>query len=294
MPAIDPENPRIDPKVIATLTTKEISFALRVLNEQTMAKKKAQAAADKAANKLAAAARRTADQAAAAAKRAADQAAAADKRAAAKAAKSSAAAVSPVDPSPATGSLDLSPAPPRPLPLCHHVMPSGRRCRSPRCNHTRYCFFHFAHYHRIADHDRCISEKGYGYDPLENLPPIEDRASIQISISEVVRSLIYNRIDPRKAGLLLYAFSIAAANLRNDDTVMAADAVDLTFGATTDDPLTVVDAEEEEEYELQQAANQAEAARRKALGVPQLPSDIQISRRPALMTGPIPQPRKPA
>jgi hypothetical protein len=42
---------------------------------------------------------------------------------------------------------------------------------------------------------------------------LEDRASIQLSIAEVLSRLAANDLDPKRAGLLLYGLQIASCNL---------------------------------------------------------------------------------
>jgi hypothetical protein len=50
--------------------------------------------------------------------------------------------------------------------------------------------------------------------PLD-LTPIEDEASIQLALIDVVQALAANRIDPKRAGLLLYALQVASANAKH-------------------------------------------------------------------------------
>jgi hypothetical protein len=50
--------------------------------------------------------------------------------------------------------------------------------------------------------------------PLE-LPAVEDSASIQLALIQVVQALASNQLDPRRAGLLLYGLQVASANAKN-------------------------------------------------------------------------------
>jgi hypothetical protein len=50
--------------------------------------------------------------------------------------------------------------------------------------------------------------------PLE-LPPVEDSASIQLALIQVLQALATNQLDPRRAGLLLYGLQVASANAKN-------------------------------------------------------------------------------
>jgi hypothetical protein len=50
--------------------------------------------------------------------------------------------------------------------------------------------------------------------PLD-LPPLEDELSIQLALMEVTQALAANEIDPKRAGLLLYALQVASANVKH-------------------------------------------------------------------------------
>jgi hypothetical protein len=47
--------------------------------------------------------------------------------------------------------------------------------------------------------------------PLD-LPPVEDTASIQLALIDVLQALAANRLDTKRAGLLLYGLQVASAN----------------------------------------------------------------------------------
>jgi hypothetical protein len=47
------------------------------------------------------------------------------------------------------------------------------------------------------------------------LPDVEDSASIQLALIEVIHALAADQLDPRRAGLLLYGLQVAAANAKN-------------------------------------------------------------------------------
>ena len=46
------------------------------------------------------------------------------------------------------------------------------------------------------------------------LPPLEDSNSIQVTVMEVIRALLEDRMDRPKANTILYALQIAQSNLR--------------------------------------------------------------------------------
>jgi hypothetical protein len=63
----------------------------------------------------------------------------------------------------------------------------------------------------VASHSRYPTREDAPFD----LPPIEDSASIQLALIEVAQALAANRIEPRRAGLLLYALQVASTNAKH-------------------------------------------------------------------------------
>jgi hypothetical protein len=49
--------------------------------------------------------------------------------------------------------------------------------------------------------------------PLD-LPPLEDTASIQLALIDVLQALAANQLEPKRAGLLLYGLQVASANVQ--------------------------------------------------------------------------------
>jgi len=50
--------------------------------------------------------------------------------------------------------------------------------------------------------------------PLQ-LPPVEDTASIQLALMDVLQALAANQLDPKRAGLLLYGLQVASSNAKH-------------------------------------------------------------------------------
>ena len=92
---------------------------------------------------------------------------------------------------------------------CQHIKMNGVRCGSPALRDQKYCYFH----------DRCSpvqvevsTSAQYPASPFY-LPVLEDAASIQWGVAQVCEHLLHRRLDPKKAGVLLYAMQIASSNL---------------------------------------------------------------------------------
>jgi hypothetical protein len=87
--------------------------------------------------------------------------------------------------------------------ICTHIKVNGTRCGSPALREEVFCYFH----------QRMI--RGVRTPPKSRLHPIamlEDPASIQASLMEIVNALVRNQIDVPRARLILRALHIAVKN----------------------------------------------------------------------------------
>jgi hypothetical protein len=97
-------------------------------------------------------------------------------------------------------------------PTCNHVKSNGRFCGSPALANDAYCYYHRSSRERTKRQVRHARQ----HKPLQ-LPLLEDRESIQVAIGDVLNAILADRIDTRKAGLLLYGLQTAASNARDLD-----------------------------------------------------------------------------
>jgi len=89
---------------------------------------------------------------------------------------------------------------------CRHIFTAGRRCQSPSLRGEDLCYFH--------QHARPTRvEPQHPHVEAFVMPPIEDRASIQLAINQIIARIADCTLNSRRAGLLLYALQIAAQNL---------------------------------------------------------------------------------
>lgn len=100
---------------------------------------------------------------------------------------------------------------------CEHIKANGEFCRSPALRGRNYCYFHLTKIGRRMraerNHARAQANAAEAaVVPLE-LPLFEDAHSIQIALMQVVDALLHNRIDTKRAGLVLYALQTASSNL---------------------------------------------------------------------------------
>ena len=85
---------------------------------------------------------------------------------------------------------------------CRHIKSDGRKCGSPALRDKAYCYFHMQMH-------RAIHGQKDDSDAIVNLPPMDDRGAIQVALTQVLRALGSKRLDPRRAGQLLYGIQIA-------------------------------------------------------------------------------------
>ena len=120
-------------------------------------------------------------------------------------------------------------------PECRHVRPTGGTCNSPALSKSHFCYYHARlHQRQSARHAR-RGANGRFTAPEDNLqtvdcgpypvgapsaretalelPPIEDTASIQLALIEVLQAIAANQLDTKRAGLLLYGLQVASSNV---------------------------------------------------------------------------------
>ena len=95
-------------------------------------------------------------------------------------------------------------------PQCQHIKTNGLQCGSPALRERKFCYFHQRS--RELHHLRKRHPQMKLYIPL-----LEDANAVQIAIQQVAEAIVEERIDNKRAGLLLFAFQTAASNLKNTD-----------------------------------------------------------------------------
>ena len=116
--------------------------------------------------------------------------------------------------------------------LCRHIKTNGQRCKSPSLGLLAFCYFHSRLHRRHKDLLKSTSALTAAHptkpelhqsapdyatqNPIElDLPPVEDAESIQVSISLLIAALARNRIDPKRAAVLLYGLQLASSNAKS-------------------------------------------------------------------------------
>ncbi len=164
------------------------------------------------------------------------------------------------------------------VPRCQHLKINGTQCGSPALRHNRFCFFHkrFQEEQIKLNSDRKRRSRANFI-----LTILEDANAIQVSLMQIMRLLASGQLDPKTAGLLLYALQTASSNLRH--TSFEPDEVtDVVIDRDTMDETCVgcaqwmeADFEDEEEEDGPAAAKPATEAAAKPQAAPLIPAKDQ-------------------
>ncbi len=92
---------------------------------------------------------------------------------------------------------------------CNFFHPTGLRCGSPALRDSDFC-----HWHQEIAYVHHVYLKSPP-SPFIDLPALDSPEAVQLAVMTVTQALLDNRIKEKRAGLLLYAIQIAAANLRH-------------------------------------------------------------------------------
>lgn len=110
--------------------------------------------------------------------------------------------------------------------ICRYIKTNGERCGSPSLRENTFCYFHrnLAQRHPRPPAPDPVPTIIHPMDPLRelqiaainqsnlNLPPLEDRESIQLATSMIIGALARNTLDSKRAATLLYGLQVASTN----------------------------------------------------------------------------------
>jgi hypothetical protein len=120
--------------------------------------------------------------------------------------------------------------------ICRHIKTNGRQCKSPSLGVSAFCYFHSRLHRRhrnLLENSSALATSSpnpaastpgtlqsppdyAAQNPIElDLPPVEDAESIQVSISLLIAALARNRIDAKRAAVLLYGLQLASTNAKS-------------------------------------------------------------------------------
>src|SRR5215469_1903671 len=93
---------------------------------------------------------------------------------------------------------------------CDHLKEDGVYCQSPALTGQNYCYFDF---NARARRLQAARARRRGEACRIQLPVVEDMHAVQVSLPQVLDALADDRIDHKRAGLMLYALQQAATAL---------------------------------------------------------------------------------
>jgi len=95
--------------------------------------------------------------------------------------------------------------------LCGYLKPDGLLCASPALRGQRLCYFH----HRHQQTQIAFSRDRRRAEVCDwQLPPLRTLLDIQQALQRIFNELWSGRLDPDRAGPMLYATQQAAISLR--------------------------------------------------------------------------------
>jgi hypothetical protein len=146
---------------------------------------------------------------------------------------------------------------PASIPRCEHLRVNGTQCGSPALRRNHFCYFH-----KRWQETRIVlnaNRARRGRAALD-LPVLEDANSIQVSLMQVMRLILSGQLDPKTAGLLLYALQTASSNLSRTNFEPVIKTRVVIDPRTVDQTPLGEDPWCEEDFEEEELADQDEAS----------------------------------
>ncbi len=94
---------------------------------------------------------------------------------------------------------------------CEHIKTNGTQCGSPALRGKRFCYFHKRWRDTRIDVNDTRARLGRS---IVDMPVLEDAEAVQVSLMQIMRLILSRQVEPKTAGLLLYALQTASSNLR--------------------------------------------------------------------------------
>jgi hypothetical protein len=111
---------------------------------------------------------------------------------------------------------------------CRHIKSNGCKCQAPSLRDKAYCYVHMR-LHRALHRYKALSSPAPGAVPAAesdlplDVPAVEDRAAVQLALTQVLQGLGSKTIDLQRAGRLLYGIQIAAQLVERPSSIFSGD-----------------------------------------------------------------------
>jgi hypothetical protein len=97
--------------------------------------------------------------------------------------------------------------PTKPIAICTHIFLDDHRCGSPALRGEDFCYYHHPDRKPVANPYARRACRGF------RLTPPTNQTSLRNAVNEIVVRLAANKLDVRRASLILYSLQIASRNL---------------------------------------------------------------------------------
>jgi hypothetical protein len=94
---------------------------------------------------------------------------------------------------------------------CQQIRYDGELCRAAALRGKKFCYYHL----HAGPLPKDIDNLGVIPKVEFNLPLLDDATAIQATITLICEHLLHRRLEPKKAGILLYALQVASSNLKH-------------------------------------------------------------------------------
>jgi hypothetical protein len=101
---------------------------------------------------------------------------------------------------------------------CRHIMPSGDQCHGYRLQGGDLCYFH--------NRRRLAAQKPPSPMDSIEIPLLEDRCAIQVTITGVLRAIVNKSIDRARATTLLYGLQLSLQSVDRSNWAIPIGTVD--------------------------------------------------------------------
>jgi hypothetical protein len=92
---------------------------------------------------------------------------------------------------------------------CEQIKFDGEPCRAAALRGKKFCYYHL----HSGPLPKDVNNPGVIPQVQFHLPLLDDAITIQSTITLVCEHLLHRRLEPKKAGMLLYALQVASSNL---------------------------------------------------------------------------------
>jgi hypothetical protein len=121
---------------------------------------------------------------------------------------------------------------------CRHIMPGGGQCHGYSLRGGDLCYFH--------DRRHLAAQKPVSLMDSIEIPLLEDRCAIQVTITQILRAVVNKSIDRARATTLLYGLQLSLQSVDRSRLAIPIGTVE-AFTETSDGEELAGDEEEEEE-----------------------------------------------